>query len=189
MTKIKKCIPTNRSCFIKGLLLYILPLPILLTLFLALLNGDFIAIVTNGVAYGLFLLGATTARKGFLIEKEYKDSTLAKAPKIKYKSISAVILALALVFTSYFCTSNGLFLSILLGVVSFIGFYPYYGLDPKVDKIGDLNIGVNAGDVIEITSKKCFMGGVALNKIIGFLLLLGTFGAVALQTLFYLLRD
>ena len=33
------------------------------------------------------------------------------------------------------------------------------------------------------------MGSVALNKIIGFLLLLGTIGAVAWQTLFYLLRD
>ncbi len=156
MTKTKKYIPnseTNRPFFIKGILLYILPLPILLTLFFSLLSGDFIAIVTNGVAYGLFLLGASVARKGFLIEREYKDSTLAKAPKIKYKSISAVILALALLFTSYFCTSNGLFLSILLGAVSFIGFYLYYGLDPRVDKIGDLDIGVNARDVIEITSK------------------------------------
>ncbi len=156
MAKAKKYIPnteTNRPFFIKGILLYILPLPILLTLFLALLSGNFIAIVTNGVAYGLFLLGASVARRGFYIEKEYKNSTLAKAPKIKYKGISAIILALALVFTSYFCTQNGLFLSTLLGLISFIGFYLYYGLDPREDKVGDLNLGVNAEDVIEITSK------------------------------------
>ncbi len=156
MAKTKKYIPnteTSRPFFIKGVLLYILPLPILLTLFLALLSGDFTAIIINSIAYGMFLLGATLGRKGFLIERDYKDSTLAKAPKIKYKSLSAIIFAIALIFTSYFCTPNGLFLSILLGFISIVGFYLYYGLDPRKDKIGDLNFGVNAEDVIEITSK------------------------------------
>ena len=154
MVKTKKYQPSQNSkkpFFIKGILLYILPLPILLTLFFALLNGDFQGIIINGIAYALFILGATIARKGFLFEIEYNKSILAKAPKIKYKSISAVIITIATFFTSYMAAGNGLLLSILLAMVSFIGFYLYYGLDPRVDKVGELNIGVSAEEVIRIT--------------------------------------
>jgi len=156
MAKAKRYQPDQNSkkpFFLKGILLYILPLPILWTLFFALLNGDFNGIIVNGIAYALFLLAASIARRGFIIEYEYKNSILAKAPKIKYKSIASVIIAVATFFTSYFATANGLFLSILLALVSFVGFYLYYGLDPRVDKVGELNIGVSAEDVIEITSK------------------------------------
>lgn len=144
---------SKKPFFLKGILLYLLPLPILWTLFFALLNGDFTGIIVNGISYALFLLGATLARRGFAIEITYKKSVLTKAPKIKYKSIASVIIAIATLFTSYFATANGLFLSILLGLVAFVGFYLYYGLDPRVDKVGELDIGVNAEDVIEITSK------------------------------------
>ena len=142
----------KKPFLLKGILLYLLPLPILLTLFFALLNGEFRLIIVNGIAYALFLFAASIARRGFVIEREYKNSILAKAPKIKYKSIASVIITVATFFTSYFATANGLFLSILLGLVAFVGFYLYYGLDPRMDKVGELNIGVSAEDVIEITS-------------------------------------
>jgi len=142
----------KKPFFLKGVLLYLLPLPILWTLFFSLLNGNFRLIIMNGIAFAMFLLGASIARRGFLIEKEYKNSILAKAPKIKYKSIASIIITIATFFTSYFATANGLFLSILLALVAFVGFYLYYGLDPRVDKVGELNIGVRAEDVIEITS-------------------------------------
>jgi len=155
MAQTKRYEPNKNSkkpFFLKGILLYLLPLPILWTLFFALLNGEFRLIIVNGIAYALFLLGASIARRGFVIEKEYKNSILAKAPKIKYKSIASVIITVATFFTSYFATANGLFLSILLGFVALVGFYLYYGLDPRADKVGELNIGVSAEDVIEITS-------------------------------------
>ena len=155
MAKTKRYEPNSngsRAFFIKGILLYILPLPILLTLFFALLNGDFTGIIINGIAYFLFLLGASAARRGFVLERDYKNSVLAKAPKIQYKSIASVIISISVFFTSYFSTPNGLFLSILLSIVSFIGFYLYYGLDPRDDKVGELNIGVSAEDVIEVTA-------------------------------------
>jgi 5-bromo-4-chloroindolyl phosphate hydrolysis protein len=156
MAKAKRYTPnedSNKKFFIKGILLYVLPIPILWTLFFALLNGDFSGIIANGIAFALFLLAATLARRGFMIEHKYKKSKLAKAPKIKYKSLASVVLAGATLFTSLFATSNGLFLSILLGLVAFIGFYLYYGLDPRVDKVGELNIGVNAEEVIKITNQ------------------------------------
>ncbi len=140
-----------RSFTMKGLLLYLLPAPVLLTAIISFLRGDVSAIITNSIAFALFLLAATLARRGFLQEKVYHDSTLIKAPKLPYKTVAALFLAIATFYTSYFATDNSLILSILLALASFIGFYLYYGFDPRNDKIGDLPIGVNAEDVIEIT--------------------------------------
>jgi 5-bromo-4-chloroindolyl phosphate hydrolysis protein len=155
MNKAKRYSPNeaNESKFlIKGMLLYILPSPILLALIISLMNGQFKEIILNSIAFTLFLIGATIARRGFRLEKRYKESIIAQAPKIKFKTISAIIISFATIFTSFFPANQGLFLSILLGLVVFVGFYLYYGLDPKIDKIGDLNIGVNGEDVINITS-------------------------------------
>ncbi len=140
-----------KSFTMKGILLYLLPSPILLTAIISFLRGDVSAIITNSIAFALFLLAASLARRGFLQEKIYHDSTLIKAPKLPYKTVSALFLSIATFYTSYFATSNTLLLSILLALASFVGFYLYYGFDPRNDKIGDLPIGVNAEDVIEIT--------------------------------------
>ncbi len=156
MAKTKKYEPnaqSKRPFFMKGMLLYILPLPILFALFFALLGGDFNGIIVNGISYALFLLTAIVARRGFLAQREYEESVLVQAPKIKYKSIASILLAISVFFTSNFATANDIFLSTLLALVAFIGFYLYYGLDPRVDKVGELNIGVNAQDVIKITNQ------------------------------------
>ncbi len=140
-----------RSFTLKGLLLYLLPAPILLADIIAFLRGDVAAIITNSIAFALFLLAATLAKRGFVQEKIYHDSTFIKAPKLPYKTVAALVLAVATLYTSYATTSNSLLLSILLALASFVGFYFYYGFDPKQDKIGNLPIGVNAEDLIEIT--------------------------------------
>ena len=140
-----------KSFTMKGILLYILPAPVLLTTIFSFLRGDVSDIITNSIAFALFLLAATLARRGFVQEKVYHDSLLIKAPKLPYKSVAALFLFIATYYTSYFCTDNTSLLSILLAVASFFGFYLYYGFDPRVDKIGDLPVGVNAEDVIEIT--------------------------------------
>ena len=138
---------------IRGIYLYILAFPLILALFFALLGGQTASILSLAIATALYLLGATVARKGFLAEREYRQSTLAKAPRLKYKTVSAVILALATFYTSYFTTPNGLILSIVLAAFFLIGFYLYYGFDPTEDKVGDLGIGVTAEEVIEITGR------------------------------------
>ncbi len=139
--------------FIKGVLLYILALPLILGLFFALLSGQSASILTLAVATALYLLGATVARRGFLAEREYNKSLLAKAPRRKYKTVSAVILAFATFYTSLFAAGNGVMLSTLLALFFMIGFYLYYGFDPTEDKVGELGIGVTAEEVIEITGR------------------------------------
>jgi 5-bromo-4-chloroindolyl phosphate hydrolysis protein len=144
----------NRMSFsIKGILLFLLPAPILLTSFLALLSGDVKGIITNSIAFALFLLAAYVARKGFEIEKVYNNSPIAKAPKLPYKFTSAIILSIATFFASYFATENSMMLSAILAGAAFLGFILYYGFDPREDKLGDLRVGISAEEVIDITSR------------------------------------
>ncbi len=156
MVKAKRYVPstdTKRPFFIKGIMLYILTIPLIFALFFSLLGGSSTSILTLATATALYLLGATIARKGFLQEREYNKSNIAKAPRLKFKTVSAVILSLATFFTSLFATQNGLILSIILALFFLIGFYLYYGFDPMEDKVGELRIGVSAEEVIEITSR------------------------------------
>ncbi len=143
----------RKPFFIRGLLLYVLAFPLILALFFALLGGKTGAILTLAVSTALYLLGATIARRGFLIEREYNRSILAKAPKLKYKTVSAIVLAFATFYTSLFAAGNSLLLSLLLAIFFLIGFYLYYGFDPTEDKVGELGIGVTAEEAIEITSR------------------------------------
>jgi 5-bromo-4-chloroindolyl phosphate hydrolysis protein len=142
---------TNKT--LKGTFLYLILVPIVLTLIVAFLQGDVSAIVSNAISFGLFLLTASIAKRGFEIEKVYKNSKLAKAPKLPYKTTAAFMLGVSTFYTSNFCTSNTFILSIVLGVSAFVGFYLYYGLDPRKDKIGNLRFGASAEDVIRITGE------------------------------------
>ncbi len=55
-----------RNFTLKGILLYLLPAPILLTAIIAFLRGDVSAIITNSIAFSLFLLVASLAKRGFV---------------------------------------------------------------------------------------------------------------------------
>jgi len=152
MAKTKRYTPNKPSSLsLKGLLLYILPAPIMITAIFAFLRGDMAAILNNSIALVLFLITATLAKRGFRQEKRYHDSTIVKAPSLPFKFTAALSLTIATFYTSYACTGNDLFLSILLGLAAFVGFYLYYGFDPRQDKLGNVPVGVNADDLIEIT--------------------------------------
>ncbi len=143
----------KKPFFIRGILLYLLALPLILALFFALLMGKTASILSLSVATALYLLGATVARRGFLAERLYLKSTIARAPRLRYKTVAAIILTIATFYTSLFTTHNGMILSIVLALFFLIGFYLYYGFDPTEDKVGDLGIGVTAEEVIEITDR------------------------------------
>ena len=110
MAKAKRYDPfldAKKPFFIKGLMLYILCIPLIFALFFSLFGGSSGKILTLAVATALCLLGATIARKGFLQEREYQKNSIAKAPKLKFKTISAIILAITTFFISFFATANG----------------------------------------------------------------------------------
>ncbi len=153
MSKAKRYNPQKKSFRLKGILLYLLPLPILLAIIISFFSTNGISVIKYSIAYALFLLSASIAKKGFDFERVYENSPLAKAPRLPYKTLSAVILSVATFYTSYFCVDNSLIFSIVTALSALFGFYLFYGFDPREDKVGNLRVGIRAEDVIAITGQ------------------------------------
>jgi len=135
---------------LKGLLLYILPIPVLIATIIALIKGSFFATITLSAASVGFLLAAILTRHGLKLEKIFEQKKFAKAPRVPYKSVAALLLAITTALTGFFAASYGLFPSILLGGAAFLGYMFSYGLDPRRDKVaGVLGLGVSSEEVIK----------------------------------------
>ncbi len=140
MSKAKRYAPTNRPTLNakKGTLLYLFLIPLFLSVVLALFNTDIKAFLLNGISFLLFLFVARIAQKGFIQEAQYHKDTFSQAPKIPYKMIAGYLLAGATLFTAYFAGGQDLGKSAFLAVIATVGYYLYYGFDPKSDKFNNL---------------------------------------------------
>ena len=142
--------PKKRSHFktVKGHFLYIFLAPLFLAIILALLQKEILSFVLNILSFGLFFATAKTNSMGLLNEYEYHTKTLTKAPKTPLKTISMMLLGSSTFFTASFAGGESLVMGAFLAIVSMVGYFLYYGLDPKVDKLE--NIGdISAQFVIE----------------------------------------
>ena len=151
MAKVKRYDPTNKkpAFMLKGILLFFLPLPLFFAIPLSLSAHNMKAFIVNSIAFILFMLSASLARKGFYIEKEYNRRKIAKAPKVKYKTIALIIFTIAVFITSKFGADNSFLVSVGYALAGFFGFYLYYGIDPIKDKIQNISLGVSPEEVIE----------------------------------------
>jgi len=140
MSKAKRYKATKRPTFNynKGALLYLFLIPLLLSVILALFNTNIESFILSSVSFFLFLVVATLAKKGFLQEDLYHKNTFTKAPKVPYKMIAAYLLAGATFFTAMVTGQQDFIKSVFLSLISFAGFYLFYGFDPKVDKFKNL---------------------------------------------------
>ena len=147
MAKAKRYNPFNpkkKSSFRikRGNFLYIFLAPLFLAVVLALLAQNITAFILNSIAFGLFFATAKINSIGLENEYEYHTTTLTKAPKIPLKAIAGVMLGLSTLYTSWIAGGKPLTISIFLGLISSIGYFLYYGFDPKADKldnIGDIS--------------------------------------------------
>lgn len=129
---------TKNPSFNKGALLYIFLVPLFISVILALLQTEIMAFVWNSIAFVLFFLVLKLSHKGFIQEKEYLLATLTKAPKTPYKTMSALLLGIATFFTAWIAGGKPFMTSLFLGLISTLGYYLYYGFDPKEDKLDNL---------------------------------------------------
>ena len=132
---------------IKGILLFLMPLPVLVAAVIHLVKGNIFSSITAGALFTGFMIAAVVARHGFKLESRFRKKRLAKAPGTPFKSVAAIILAVTTGLTAFLLSSYGLFASILIGFVTLIGFYLAYGVDPRRDKTGNISLGVSADEV------------------------------------------
>jgi len=122
----------------KGTLLYLFLIPLFISVILALLQTNIQAFLLNSLAFALFFFTAKLSTKGFTQELEYLRSPLIKAPKIPYKTIAAFMLGGSTVFTAWIAGEKSLLTALFLGTIATLGYYLYYGFDPKKDKLDNL---------------------------------------------------
>jgi 5-bromo-4-chloroindolyl phosphate hydrolysis protein len=132
----------------KGNFLYIFLAPLFLAIILALMAKNIPAFVLNAIAFGLFFITAKLNTLGLTKEYEYHTTTLTKAPSVPYKMVTAGMLGISTLFTASFAGGESLLIGLFLGVIATVGYFLYYGFDPRVDKLD--NIGdISAAFVIE----------------------------------------
>jgi 5-bromo-4-chloroindolyl phosphate hydrolysis protein len=100
----------------------------------ALSNGENFYFISSLIIFAGFVISFLFLRKGITAQKQYEFSKYAKAPKVPYKTIAAVILSGVSSFSA-FLGGYSLITSILLFASMLIGWYLYYGFDPFEDKL------------------------------------------------------
>ena len=132
----------------KGTLLYLFLIPLFIAVILALLQTNIEAFLLNSLAFALFFITAKLSSKGFTQELEYLRSALTKAPKIPYKTIAAFMLGGSTLFTAWIAGGKPFLTAVFLGIIATLGYYMFYGFDPKKDKLDNLG-DVSAEFVLE----------------------------------------
>ena len=134
---------------LKGLMLFIIPFPVFIAAITDLLHNDFSGTIINAAAFAGFMISASIARLGIKNEGKYYERSIARAPSTPYKTVAALLLSITTGLTAWWSVHYGLLNSILIGLAVFIGFYLYYGLDPRKDKSGNIRLGVTTDEVIK----------------------------------------
>jgi 5-bromo-4-chloroindolyl phosphate hydrolysis protein len=134
----------------RGVLLFLLPLPLLPAAIIALAQGHVFSMAASFLGFGLMILAAILTRKGILLDEESKRRKLQRRRgKMHYRLFSAIILAIATALVSWFSTGNGLIISVIYGIVTLLAYYLYYGLDETRSDADFSAIGVTAEEVID----------------------------------------
>jgi 5-bromo-4-chloroindolyl phosphate hydrolysis protein len=152
MSKAKRYDPSNddlkKFSLNKGHFLYIFLAPLFLSVILALGKQDFTAFLYNLIAFVLFFATAKLNTLGLNKEYEYHTTTLTKAPKTPLKTLTAGLLGISTLYTGWIAGDEPFITGIILAIVAMVGYFLYYGFDPKDDKLQ--NIGdISAEFVIE----------------------------------------
>ncbi|VAW87597.1 hypothetical protein MNBD_GAMMA16-1437 [hydrothermal vent metagenome] len=135
----------------KGLLLFILPLPILGALVISLAKGDLSGVLGNASASLLFFLGAMVMRRGLALEEDYQRNAVAVAPKVPVKMISILMIAIATGITAYYGAGQTVGISLSFAVGAFFGCYLTYGCDPRKEKNTAVNTSYsNTEEVVRV---------------------------------------
>ncbi len=125
----------------KGLLLYFFLTPLFLAVILALMQREILAFGLNLVAFMLFYATAKLNTWGLANEFQYHQEKLTKAPTKPYKTMAALLIGIATLYTASIAGGESLFSGIFLAAVAILGYILHYGLDPRADKLE------NIGDV------------------------------------------
>lgn len=126
-------LPSGQFPSTRGLLLFLLPVPVLLAALVALARGQLTHLIGDAAGYGLFLAGALLLRRGLLSESEYDRRRVAKAPW-PLKTLGGGVIALATGVTAWLGAGQHPAIGGAFGLAALLGCYLSYGFDPRAAK-------------------------------------------------------
>lgn len=134
-----------------GLLLYILPLPLLLAAIVRLFGDSWMRALILAVGFCLCMLAATMIRRGLTIEAEATRRRIARrASTIPYKMTGAIVLGVAMFLVAIMGVGHSLLTSLVFGATAFLGSYLYYGFDPSRKNPDLAAVGITSEEVIDL---------------------------------------
>ena len=115
----------------KARLLWLLPLPLIPAIVIALSSGQFTAFAGNACAYGLYLVGGILARYGFQQEVNLRQQRFQTNTRWPLKTMAGVSVALATALTAWAGAGHSMPIALAFGSGAFAAFILLYGLDPR----------------------------------------------------------
>ncbi len=114
---------------ISGLLLFLLPLPLLLAVVVALARGIPGGVVGNAVAATLYFAGAVLTRHGLEHARRYDSRKLAVRSGPPLRLAGGSLVALATFVAALWGAGHTIFIALCFAAGSLFGFYLTYGFD------------------------------------------------------------
>ena len=140
----------------KATALRILPIFIALPVVSGLLAGNFVRTAGAVASLALLILAGTFIQKGLEAEAAYNSRRVARPPGPR-KLFGALAVAASVFLLAWIADGQGLFMSLLYGVLGSIGCVMAYGLDPMGRKDIDAGLaersGLKSEDVIAAVSE------------------------------------
>ncbi|RUQ35119.1 MAG: hypothetical protein EKK71_13860 [Candidatus Competibacteraceae bacterium] len=126
-------LPSGQLPSAKGMLMFLLPLPVLFAAITSLARGQLLNLLGDAAGYGLFLGGALLLRRGLLLAVDYDRRRVAKAP-LPFKTLGCGVIALATGVTAWLGAGQNPLVAVAFGLAALLGCYLSYGFDPRTAK-------------------------------------------------------
>ena len=122
--------PAARGVGVRGLLLYVLPLPLLLGAVIGLGAGHLDAFLGDGSGFALLMAGAWLNRRGIRAARAEQRVRFVRLQRWPLKTLAGALTALGAGVAAYFAAGHGLPISLAFAGVAGLGFHLAYGFEP-----------------------------------------------------------
>lgn len=119
---------------LKGILLGLFAAALLPVGIASLFTGSLFDLLQSSLAFFLVVAAAVMTRKGLRATAEYEEKNLASAPT-PYRLFGLVLASVASFEVAWLLNNYSILESLAFSILTALGYYLYYGLDPRAEKV------------------------------------------------------
>ncbi len=128
---------------------FLLPLPLLFTVFRALANGAFIDFVSSVGSLVLFFLAGIFLRRAKFYERKSQQRKWQRPTRVPWRFSAALFTGVATSIAALMIVDHPFLISIGFGFLAFIGVVFLYGRDPHYQDLSAGLVGVTSDEVMD----------------------------------------